>query len=197
MSAIEIWEQKLELAEEIAAMSFNDKQSELFYENDRDWGMTFFGHDEGATIASLALALVDLYWNPDSTVLYICRTSTECEDAKKVTRTLMSNLKKIRPERKYAITEPFEIQFGQAKSELKIHTLATLSLGMNSIQTIIIDVPYTSIRQTYLDKYVTMSAPNGRIVIAAGDEAKTTNKKPVVKRSKLDSILDQEYPIAK
>lgn len=182
---MDVWEQKLQLAEQITGFQFNDDQSDMFSEDSRDIGIFFFYPGNGMTTAGAAHAIINAYWEPNSKHLYIANDKNAALD---IAKDLATKISKHRPERKYQIHEnTLSIEFGETKSEVVFGSFGSYYIG-EDYDSVMIDTEYNTLRLKHIIALVNATHASGKLVIMAQtDGAPTQIKTP--SNSKLDAIL--------
>lgn len=184
---MDVWEQKLELAESIAAHKFTDSQADVFAEDDRDLAFFFFNRREGQTTVGITYALVSAYWKPNSKYLYITDDGNAVTHSKTLASSLVKNFSKCRPERTYQTIEGHvQIGFGETKSEVKFHALGAYYIG-EDYDAIIVDISYHNLKMKHMTKFTNTVAPSGKLLIMSRVDGET--KLPTT-QNKLDAIID-------
>lgn len=186
---MDVWEQKLQLAESIAERKFTDGQADVFIEDDRDLAFFFFGQKEGQTTVGITYALVSAYWKPNSKYLYIAEDGNAVNQSKTMASLLTKNFAKCRPERTYQTVEGHVcIGFGETKSEVKFHALSAYHTGDN-YDGIIVDASYSSLKMKHMTKLTNTIAPSGKLVIMS--QVNGESKSPTThNNNKLDAIIE-------
>jgi len=186
---MDVWEQKLRLAESIAEYKFTDTQVDVFMEDDRDLAFFFFNRREGQTTVGLTYALVNAYWRPSSKYLYISDNASQLSDSKLAAMKLTKSFEQQRPERTYKIVDGnIHIGFGTEKSEVVFYTLNSNFTG-DDYHAVILDSSYSNIRLKHMLKFSNSITNGGKLLVLAqsdyGDSTKTHNSS-----NKLDAIID-------
>jgi hypothetical protein len=184
---MDVWEQKLELAESIAGYKFTEDQANVFAEDNRDLAFFFFHKREGQTTVGITYALVSAYWKPNIKCLYIADDGNAVAHSKTLAATLAKNFSKCRPERTYQIVDGHvQIGFGETKSEVKFHTLSAYHVG-EDYDAIIVDTSYHSLRMKHITKFTNTVSPSGKLLIMSQVDGET--KLPTT-QNKLDAIME-------
>lgn len=186
---MDVWEQKLELAESISCQKFTPGQIDVFAEDKKDLAFFFFARQEGQTTVGLTYALVNAYWKPNSKYLYVSNDSPACTHAKNIAAGMTKHFRICRPERTYlAIDGHVSIGFGETKSEVKFHTLNSYNIG-EDFDAIIMDATYNNLHMKHINKFSSVLVTGGKLMIMAQIDSESPKLSET--HNKLDVMIEE------
>lgn len=190
MSEVEIWEQKLNLAQEITGKTFTLSQKNIFVESERDVILGLFIRQEGQTTAGVSYALVNAYWKPNFKCLYVTAdTLLQSANSFSVAKVFLTSFKKHRPERTYRTTaNNVSIYFGETESQI-VFCQSNLKLSGSEYDTVILDIHDNTLNVESLISYANSVKYRGQLLIMP----QLQNESPIGKSSaynRLDSMLE-------